>query len=84
MALLLKHQTVEGLVSRIRARYKDSSPQEVVTIARFLINRISTGDLTDAQLRTAFGKSAAQWTSLKNKMTSLVNADNSVRAATGE
>lgn len=84
MALLLKHQTVEGLVSRVRARYKDGTPTEVIAIARFLTSRIAAGDFTDAQLRVAFGKSAAQWTSLKNKMTALVNADNSVRAATGE
>jgi len=84
MALLLKHQTTEQFVARVRAAYRDGEPPTLVKIARFIIARIQSGDITDAQCRTAFGLSAAQWTTLKNKMQALITADNTVISAVGE
>ena len=84
MALLLKHQTVEQFVARVREAYRDGDPERLLKIARFLTARIAAGDITDAQCRTAFGKTAAQWTAMKTRMTNLINADNTVRSAVGE
>lgn len=84
MALLLKHQTAEAFVARVRAAYRDGNTDVLVKVARFIIARIQAGDLTDAQCRTAFGLNTTQWNNLKTKMQALINADNSLKAAVGE
>ena len=84
MALLLKHQTAEAFVSRVRAAYRDGNPGVLVNIARFIISRIQAGDITDAQCRNAFGLNTTQWSALKTKMQNLITADNALKSATGE
>ena len=84
MALLLKHQTAEQFVARVRAAYRDGQRERLVAIARFIISRIQAGDITDAQCRNAFGLNATQWTNLKARMQALIAASNTVAAAIGE
>jgi hypothetical protein len=84
MALILKHQTVEQFVARVRAAYRDGSPETLVTIARFLVARTQAGDLTEAQVRTAFGMNVTQWNQFKTRMQALVAADNTLKSAVGE
>ena len=84
MALLLKHQTAAEFVARFREAYRNSDRERLVQLARFVLSRIAAGDITDAQCRTAFGLSAAQWTTLKTKMQNVVTAANSVQSAVGE
>ena len=83
MALLLKHQTVEQFVAKVRAAYRDGNPETLVKISRFLIARVQAGDITEAQIRTAFGMNQTQWNSLKAQMQALINADNAVQSAVG-
>lgn len=84
MALILRHQTPEAFIGRVRAAYREGDSERLVKIARFLIARVQAGDVTDAQLRIAFGMSAAQWAAAKARMQTLITADNTVRSATGE
>ena len=84
MALILKHQTAEAFIARVRAAYREGNSEQIVKIARFLIARVQAGDVTDAQLRTAFGLNTTQWSALKTRMQSLITADNAVRSAVGE
>jgi hypothetical protein len=84
MALLLKHQTAEQFVTRLRAAYRDANRERVVQIARFIIGKIQAGDITDAQCRTAFGLNVTQWNTLKTKMQNVINAANAVESAVGE
>lgn len=84
MALLLKHQTAEQFVARVRAAYRDGDAAKVIKIARFILARIQAGDITDAQCRTAFGLNVTQWNNLKTKMQNFVNADNTLLGAVGE
>jgi len=84
MALLLKHQTPEAFVARVRQAYRDGNSEQLVKIARFLIARVQAGDVTDAQLRTAFGLNNTQWNALKTSMQALIAADNAVKSAVGE
>ena len=84
MALILKHQTAEAFVARVRAAYRDGDRETLVKISRFIISRIQAGDITDAQCRTAFGLNTTQWTALKTKMQNLINADNALKSAVGE
>ena len=84
MALLLKHQTVEAFVAKVRAAYREGDPETLVLIARFLISRVQAGDLTEAQIRSAFGLNVSQWNTLKTKLQNLIAADNTVKSAVGE
>ncbi len=84
MALLLKHQTAEAFVTRLRAAYRDAQREQLVRIARFIISRIQAGDITDAQCRAAFGLNVTQWNALKTKMQNLITAANAVESAVGE
>ena len=84
MAILLKHQTPEQFVARLREAYRNSERERLVLIAKWLLARIQAGDVTDAQCRTAFGLNTTQWNTLKTKMTNAVTAWNAVQAAQGE
>jgi hypothetical protein len=84
MALILKHQTAEAFIQKVRAAYRDGNPETLVKIARFILARLQSADITDAQCRNAFGLNVTQWNALKTKMQNLITADNSVRSAVGE
>ena len=53
-------------------------------LAKFVIARIQSGDLTDSQVRTAFGLTVTQWNALKTKMNTWISAYNTLQAAVGE
>ncbi|MDH4049982.1 MAG: hypothetical protein OEU93_00280 [Rubrivivax sp.] len=84
MALILKHQTAEAFVARVREAYRVGDPDTLVKIAQFLIARVQSGDLTEAQIRNAFGMNQSQWNTLKTKLQALISADNTIKAAVGE
>jgi len=84
MALLLKHQTGEQFITRLREAYRNSERERLVLIAKWLLARIQAGDVTDAQCRTAFGLNTTQWNTMKTKMQNAVTAYNAVQAAQGE
>lgn len=84
MALILKHQTVEQFIARVRAAYRDGDADRVIKIARWILARLAAGDLTDAQCRNAFGLNATQWNNIKTKMQNYINAANTAAAAQGE
>ena len=84
MALNLVHQTAAELATRFRVKYRASSDLGCAKLAYWLIERITAGDITDAQARTAFGLTANQYTTLKAKMTTLHDQWVAVLAARGE
>lgn len=84
MALILKHQTVEAFIARVRQAYREGDSATLVKIAKFLIARVQAGDVTDAQLRAAFGLNTTQWNNLKTRMQALITASNTVASAVGE
>lgn len=84
MALLLKHQTAESFVAKVRAAYREGDPATIVKISRFILARIASADITDAQCRNAFGLNVTQWNALKTRMQNYITADNAVKAAAGE
>ena len=84
MAILLKHQTAEAFVAKVRAAYRDGDPETLVKIARFILSRIQAGDITDAQCRNAWGVNNTQWNQMKSRMQDLITAKNTVESAVGE
>jgi hypothetical protein len=84
MALLLKHQTASQFVARFREAYRNAERERLVQLAKFIISRIQSGDITDAQCRTAFGLNTTQWNTLKTKMQNFVTANTTIQSAQGE
>lgn len=84
MAINLQHQTAQEFVARFRERYLKATREDCARLATWLLNRIDAGDLTDAQVRAAFGLTAQQYSALKTRMGSLRAAWLAVRAAAGE
>ncbi|MEY5097880.1 MAG: hypothetical protein RJA36_599 [Pseudomonadota bacterium] len=84
MALNLKHMTATQFAARLREAYLNGERARLVLIARFILARIAAADITDAQCRSAFSLSVAQWNALKAKMQAYIDADNTVRTAVGE
>ncbi len=84
MALILKHQTPEAFIARLRQAYRDSNAENAVKLARFIVAKVQAGDITDAQCRAAFGLNTAQWAMLKARMNAFVAADNTIKSAIGE
>lgn len=84
MALLLKHQTVQQFVARFHEAYRNSDRERLIMMARFIVARIQSGDITDAQCRSAFGLNVTQWNALKSRMQNFITAQNTVQGAVGE
>lgn len=84
MALLLKHQTAQEFIARFREAYRNAERERVVQLARFLIAKVQAGDLTETQIRNAFGLNVSQWNTFKTKMQNYIAADNTVRSVVGE
>lgn len=84
MSLLLKHQTAAQFISRVRERYRNAFWEELIIIARWVLNKLESGDITDSQCRNAWNKTILEWTALKTKMQNWVNNYDSVQSAQGE
>lgn len=84
MALNLKYQTEAQFAARLRERYRNASREEAAHIATWILNKINAGDLTDAQMRSAFGLTLVQYNALKTRMNSLRTAYQTVQASVGE
>ena len=85
MALNLSHQTAAQFAARLRERWRSSTREECARIAWWVIERLNAGDVTDTQLRNAFGLTVQQWNNLKTaKLIPMHDAWAAVRAAVGE
>lgn len=84
MALLLKHQTAEQFIARFREGFRTVERERAVLYARFIISRIQSGDITDAQCRTAFNMNVTQWNNIKTKMQNWITSSNVILSAVGE
>lgn len=84
MALNLQYQTPAQFAARLRERYRGASREEAARLATWLLNRIEAGDLTDAQVRNAFGMTTTQYNTFKTRLTNLRTAWTAVQAAQGE
>lgn len=82
--LTVQQQTAAQFATRLREYYRSSSQIECARVATWILNHIDAGDVTDAQVRTAFGLTVNQYTTLKTKMTDLRTAYNAALAAQGE
>ena len=84
MALVLKHATKAQLVERLRERFRHAEREEVWRLAAKMKHWYDAGDVTAAQLRTAFGMTAAQFSTFAGKLTTWAEKWADLQAARGE
>lgn len=72
MAITLKHQTMAAFVARVRTRWENSSKDQKAKLATWLYNRFLAGDITQAQIRTAFELDTTEkWIAFRDKILAL-------------
>jgi len=81
---VLQWTTNNELAVWVREKYKQDKNGTLALIASRILEWIANGRFTDTQVRNAFGLSAAQWTTLKAKMQTLVDNNLVVQSAVGE
>jgi len=81
---VLRFQATAEFVQRLREAFRTRNREILCRLARWILNRINAGDLTDTQVRNAFGLTNPQYNTLKTKMTALRDALTSVENAVGE
>ena len=85
MAITLHHQTAAQFATRLRERFRGAEREECARIAHWIMRRIAVGDVTENQVRNAFGLTVPQWTTIKaNKLQPLADAWAAIKAARGE
>lgn len=84
MALTLKHQTAAEFIARFREAYRSADKERLARLAKWLLERIAAGDITDTQARNAFGLTLAQWNTKKTQMTDLVAKCDAIQSAQGD
>lgn len=83
-AIVVVHQTLGQLAQRLRTYFQASERFECGRVARWIMNRLDAGHITEAQMRNAFGLTALQWSNLRAKLVDLRTQYNAVDAARGE
>lgn len=78
---MLIHQTPEQFAARLMQRMRMSIPEEAPILAAAAVNVIDSGLVTDAQMRSAFGLSVADWAKRKAEFTSVRAAMQTIKAA---
>lgn len=84
MVLNLKHQTNAQFLERFRKAYRDAEGEQKARMDALILDAIDAGEVTDAQVRQAFGKTVAEYNQMKVRMTTLRGQHDAVRAARGE
>lgn len=79
-----QYQTAAQFAARLRARYQVASKENAARIATWILDRITAGQLTDLQVRTAFGLTTTQYNAMKTRMNTLRTNWLAVQAAAGE
>ncbi len=82
--MILAHQTTAQFAARFREKFRNAEKLEAAKMATFILNKIESGDFTDAQVRSVFGLTLAKYTTLKDKLIGLRDTYNSIQNAKGE
>lgn len=80
----LVHQTAAQFATRFREKFRNAEKMEAAKMATFIMNKIESGEFTDAQIRGIFGLTLAKYTTLKEKLAALRDTYNSIETAKGE
>ena len=84
MAIVLNYATLTQLGNEFRQRYLDSSGIQTWRLAKWLMDRIDDGTVTDAQVCNFFNLSVPQYNTLKTKMLDHRTKYEDLQGAAGE
>ena len=62
MAFNPKHQTKVQYLRRLRERYREATRMDACRLANRILRHLSGGDVTQAQMQTAWNMTAQEWT----------------------
>lgn len=82
--LTLRYVTKAQLGNYFRDAYKVASKEEACRLAKWMLDHIDAGDVTDAQVQNFFGYTTPQYNALKTKFSAQRDAYNAMLAAVGE
>lgn len=82
--LTTEHITKGEFVARFREAYRSADREEAARLATWLANRVQAGDITPAQVQSAFGLTPAQYVALRDRALALRDHWLAVQAAKGE
>lgn len=82
--MLLKHQTQAQFIKRLRDEFRGAEGERAVQLGKYLLDALVQGDISDAEMRGAFGKTPAQWAAFRTTLQNRVNSRDAVRAVRGE
>ena len=80
----LRFQTGAQALARFRSAFRNAQREEVCRLARWILARNSAGQITDAQMQSAFNMNAAELALFKLRLATIRDALNSVEGARGE
>jgi hypothetical protein len=84
VAINLTHLTKAKLRNRLRELYRESEGDRRARIASLILRTIRDGDITDANWRTEFGKTAETYPAFKARLEKLRDAWRKIKAAKGD
>lgn len=84
MALNLIHQTNAQLIERLRERYRMAKNEDATKIAKFIVDRINSGDIVEDDIRSAFVMNHGKWTVFKLKLGEQKATRDALLSAQGE
>lgn len=80
---MLTHQTPEQFAKRLNEAYKSTKAERLTQLSIATINLIESGVISDAQMRSAFGLTTADWAKQKRDMTALRSVMQLIKSARG-
>jgi hypothetical protein len=78
------HQSKAQFMARLREEYRRRSQAELAQLAYWIIERLNSGQITDAELQAAFGLSSGQYTNYKARAVTLHDDWAVILSATSE
>jgi len=81
---ILEYATKSDLAPVLRDAYRNATKEQCAYLANWIINRVTSGWITETQIRNAFSLDAGQWSTLKSKLIALRNNYLAVQTAVGE
>lgn len=84
MPLALRYATSAQLAAAFRERFRAATGLEAGRLARWLLDRITDGTWTDAQVRNAFGLTVTQYNAMKTRLETKASRYDAVIADAGE
>lgn len=79
-----RYVTKAALLLVWREQFRDARRERAVQLAKWILDHLDAGEWTDLQLRSLFGVSAANYSTLKQRLEDMRTRWNQVQASAGE